>query len=169
MGRTMIIAGCVAFLIISTPMEATNGVDARLDERRDWRSLEEVVKVSLEILDQLPPERSKEVIAFSFALRSVERVLDAQKQAKNRSPEMIAGMEAALISRKSIREIALVGVAMALAESVNIAPSGDRELIESRFRMREEARDVFERRAEAMDALRIIVAKGELHDPTEAR
>jgi hypothetical protein len=144
---------------MSVAMKATDDVDAHLDEIRDWRSLEEVVNVSMNIFDRFPPERSQEVMAFSFALRSVERVLDAQKQTKKQSPELVARLESALISRKSIREIALMGVAMALAETVNIAPDGDRELMESRFRIREQARDVFERRAEAMDALRIIVSK----------
>jgi hypothetical protein len=149
---------------IQDESEATQLFIKKINEVRDWKSMTDV-RDFVSVLYEPPacdqPKYAARIIALSFGLRAVERVTETQKKYQHQDDAVIAQMENAAIKQKSAKEIALLGIMMVLSETVNVAPDGKREVLNSYLKQSENVEEVLDRRNQALEALRILLSPAE--------
>ena len=126
-----------------------------VDEKHDWKSFDDVVMAYTAL-----PESSdvrfythKTQQALGLGLRSAERILDTMKMLGASGEKRASLLEKTLISNKSMREIALLGLMMSLSETRNVPLARAKEWAQQRYKIKEVGEDVLESRLQTLEAL----------------
>ncbi len=129
-----------------------------IDEPRSWKSFDEVLKVYLALPESSDSElyTYKTPQAIRFGLRSAERILDTVKLLGLSGKSAASALETTLISNRSIREIALLGIMMSLSETRNVPSAGEIDWARRRYKTKEVGDDVLEHRRRALEALDVL-------------
>jgi hypothetical protein len=132
------------------------------DVPAEWSTFEEVVR-TVTIQAQVPVGEScysiEEISSVSFGIREVERVIE-EKAKLNLSSEEYKVLVLALIQARSVRQIAILGCVICLAESQNVSPSADPQQLACYF-SKQVIPDVIDRREQALRSLKILTQSKE--------
>ncbi len=151
----------VFFLLFAGIASLHAQVDSFIDQPKDWSSWQEVISASLEartVARGAGKDQAITVDAIWYGLRSVEYVWKLDVKDPSRLSLGEDGLLLAIASRRTLREIAVFGILLTLAETRHL---GNESEIAGNFRVDEFSHEVLARRTQALEYLAVLLRKAE--------